>query len=56
VRAAESGALVFEELGTPTRMEVLDVARRTAERVDRLLQKSTPEQPKALAAIVSARS
>jgi hypothetical protein len=40
VRAAESGELVFEELGTPTRAEVLDVARRAAERVNRLLQRS----------------
>lgn len=32
--------LMFEELGTPSHAEVLDVARRTAERVDRLLRKS----------------
>jgi hypothetical protein len=40
VRDTESGALVFEQLGTPSHAEVLDVARRTAERVDRLLTKS----------------
>jgi len=40
VRDKESGALVFEEVGTSTRAEVLDVARRTAERVDGLLRKS----------------
>jgi hypothetical protein len=40
VRDAESGALVFEALGTPPHAEVLDVARRTAERVDALLRKS----------------
>jgi hypothetical protein len=40
VRDSESGALVFEELGTPSHAEVLDVARRTAERVDTLLRKS----------------
>ncbi len=40
VRDSESAALVFEELGTPSHAEVLDVARHTAERVDRLLRKS----------------
>lgn len=40
MRDADGGALVFEELGTPTRAEVLGVARRAAERVDRLLRKS----------------
>jgi hypothetical protein len=40
VRDTVTGALVFEELGTPTRAEVLDVARRTAERVDQLLRKT----------------
>jgi hypothetical protein len=40
VRDAESGALVFEELGTPSHAEVLSVARRTAERVDALLRKT----------------
>jgi hypothetical protein len=40
VRDTESGALVFEELGTPSHVEVLDVARRTAEGIDRLLRKS----------------
>jgi Putative transposase/Transposase zinc-binding domain len=40
VRDAESGALVFQELGSPSHAGVLDIARRTAERVDRLLRKS----------------
>jgi hypothetical protein len=40
VRDAESGELVFEELAAPTHAEVLDVARRTAERIDHLLRKS----------------
>lgn len=39
VRDTDSGALRFEELGTPSHAEVLDVARRTAERVDRLLRR-----------------
>lgn len=39
VRDAESGALKFEELGTPSHADVLDIARRTAERVDTLLRK-----------------
>jgi hypothetical protein len=35
VRDAESGALVFEQRGTPSHAEALDVARRTAERIER---------------------
>jgi hypothetical protein len=40
VRVADSGALVFEEVGTPSHAEVLDVTRRTAERIDRLLRQN----------------
>jgi hypothetical protein len=40
LRDAESSALRFEELGTPSHAEVLDVARRTAERVDQLLRRA----------------
>jgi hypothetical protein len=40
VRDRESDKLVFEVLDTPSHREVLAVARRTAERIDRLLQES----------------
>ena len=40
VRDAESEKLVFEALDTPSQEEVLNVARRTAERIDRLLRQS----------------
>jgi hypothetical protein len=38
VRDGESKKLVFEALEAPSHREVLDVARRTAERIDRLLR------------------
>ena len=40
VRDQVSKKLVFEELEAPTQAQVLDVARRTAERIDRLLRRS----------------
>ena len=40
VRDSETRKLVFEALEAPTHVEVLEVAHRTAERVDRLLRKS----------------
>lgn len=38
VREAEDGPLVFHALPTPTRAEVADVARRTAERIEHILK------------------
>jgi hypothetical protein len=40
VRDVESKRLVFEALGAPSRAQVLEVARRSAERIDRLLRKN----------------
>ena len=38
VRQGEGGPLVFQPLPTPTRAEVADVARRTAERIETILR------------------
>jgi hypothetical protein len=40
VRDTESGKLEFRVLRTPTRTDVEDVARRTAERIEKLLRKA----------------
>jgi hypothetical protein len=40
MRDAVSGKLMFEALGSPGQADVLDVARRTAERIDKVLQKT----------------
>ena len=38
VRDAKSDALVFHTLPTPTRSDVADIARRTAQRIEKILQ------------------